>query len=120
MEVDDIFGYDKLGAAGGEIMNGAKGMRCEPHLYFMASGLGSRPGECLAVERCGKPRYNGACGRRDMHGKAAWGAVIEAGGEIMNGAKGMLRACCSNAISEKRIKDDVTESPVAHLYFSRR
>jgi hypothetical protein len=28
----------------GAVKNGAKGMRCEPHLYFMAGGLGSRPG----------------------------------------------------------------------------
>ncbi len=54
MEVDDIFGYDKLVAAGGEVMNEANGMKCEPCPYFMAGGLGSRPGRnVLAVERSG-------------------------------------------------------------------
>src|SRR5204863_5704668 len=28
-------------------LNGAKGMRCEPHSYFMTGGLGSRPGRSV-------------------------------------------------------------------------
>src|SRR5882757_7717192 len=39
------------------VKNGAKGMRCEPHLYFMArwAGIATRE-ECLAVEHRGSDR----------------------------------------------------------------
>jgi hypothetical protein len=34
----------KKGDTKSAVKNGAKRMRCEPHLYFMAGGLGSRLG----------------------------------------------------------------------------
>ena len=40
-------GLSKSSAKKSAVKNGAKGMRCEPHSYFMAGGLGSRLGRSV-------------------------------------------------------------------------